>query len=207
MDAGNSEAGESRPSGPVPADSSLVLILRAQDGDEQAREELCARYLPRLRRWARGRLPMWAREHLDTEDIVQETLLHSIRQLDHFTATHDRAFWAYTCQALRNRLHDVVRRAYRRPAAGELSENHTALDPSPLELAVGSDTLKRYEGALQRLRQGDRDLIVAKVELGFQYAEITELLGKSSVGAARVAVSRALIRLAAEMGLERHGQE
>jgi RNA polymerase sigma-70 factor, ECF subfamily len=207
MDAGNSDAGENRPSGALSADSSMVLILRAQDGDERAREELCARYLPRLRRWARGRMPMWAREHLDTEDIVQETLLHSIRQLDHFTARHDRAFWAYTCQALRNRLHDVVRRANRRPVAGELSENHTALDPSPLELAVGSDTLKRYEGALQRLRQGDRDLIVAKVELGFQYSEITELLGKSSVGAARVAVSRALIRLAAEMGLERHGQE
>jgi RNA polymerase sigma factor (sigma-70 family) len=187
------------------ADSSLVLVLKAQEGDERAREELCARYLPRLRRWARGRLPAWARDHLDTEDIVQETLVRSIRQLDGFSATHDRAFWAYTCQALRNRLHDVVRRASRRPVTGELSEEQVADDPSPLEIAVGHDTLKRYEEALQRLRQMDRELIVAKVELGFDYSEIAELLGKTSVGATRVAISRALIRLAAEMGLERHG--
>lgn len=207
MDPTHPAAGAASLSGAVPADSSLILIQRAQDGDERAREELCARYLPRLRRWARGRLPAWAREHMDTEDIVQETLHHSIRQLDSFSATHDRAFWAYTCQALRNRLHDVVRRANRRPAARELSEDQAGEDPSPLELAVGSDTLKRYEGALQRLRQADRELIVAKVELGFEYSELTALLGKASVGATRVAVSRALLRLAAEMGLERQGQQ
>ena len=76
-------------------------------------------------------------------------------------------------------------------------------DPSPLELAVGRDTLRRYESALQRLRPIDRELIVAKVELGFEYTEITELLGKASIGATRVAVSRALIRLAGEMGIDR----
>lgn len=187
----------------LPADSSLVLVLRAQEGDAAAREELCARYLPRLRRWARGRLPAWSREHLDTEDIVQETLVQSIRHLEGFSATHDTAFWAYTCQALRNRLHDVVRRAARRPISSELTEGQAAEDPSPLELVVGQDTLRQYEGALQRLRPADRDLIVAKVELGFGYPEIADLLGKSTVGATRVAVSRALLRLAAEMGIER----
>jgi RNA polymerase sigma-70 factor (ECF subfamily) len=180
-----------------------MLVLRAQNGDDVAREELCARYLPRLRRWAHGRLPIWAREHLDTEDIVQETLLRSIGQLDGFAPNHDQAFWAYTCQALRNRLTDVVRRAYRRPSAAILSEDHVTEDPSPLELAVGRDTLRQYEQALDRLRPADRELIIAKVELGFDYAEITELSGKASVGATRVAVSRALLRLATEMGLDR----
>jgi RNA polymerase sigma-70 factor (ECF subfamily) len=188
---------------PLSADSSLLLVLRAQEGDERAKDELCARYLPRLRRWARGRLPSWARDHEDTEDIVQDTLVRSIAQLDGFSPTHEHAFWAYTCQALRNRLRDVVRRAHRRPAPSELSEQQVADDPSPLELAVGRDTLRRYETALQRLRPIDRELIVAKVELGFEYDEITELLGKASIGATRVAVSRALIRLAEEMGIDR----
>src|SRR5262245_37531529 len=31
--------------------SSVSLLIRAQHGDEAARNELCARYLPRLRRW------------------------------------------------------------------------------------------------------------------------------------------------------------
>src|SRR6476619_2854088 len=97
------------------ADSSMTLLLRAQQGDERARNELCARYLPRLRRWAHGRLPGWAREHQDTEDIVQDTLLHSIRRLESFAPRHDQAFCAYLCQAIRNRVSDAVRRANRRP--------------------------------------------------------------------------------------------
>ena len=145
------------------------LFFRAQEGDERAKNELCARYLPRLKRWARGRLPIRAREHLDTEDIVQETLVRSIAQLEGFSPTHEHAFWAYTCQALRNRLRDVVRHAQRRPPPGALSEEHITDDPSPLELAVGRDTLRRYESALQRLRPIDRELIIAKVELGFEY--------------------------------------
>ena len=204
MDPLDSVPAATSAAGHVPAaDSSLILVMRAQEGDQRAKEELCARYLPRLKRWARGRLPVWAREHLDTEDIVQETLVRSIAQLEGFSPTHEHAFWAYTCQALRNRLRDVVRRAQRRPATGELTEEHVADDPSPLELAVGRDTLRRYESALQRLRPIDRELIVAKVELGFEYTEITELLGKASIGATRVAVSRALIRLAEEMGIDR----
>jgi RNA polymerase sigma-70 factor (ECF subfamily) len=187
----------------APASSSVSLILRAQDGDERAREELCARYLPRLRRWARGRMPVWARDHLDTEDIVQDALLQSVRRLDGFLPEHEGAFWGYTCQALRNRLLDVIRRASRRPPTAGLEGGFVANDPSPLEVAVGRDTLKRYEETLARLRPIERDLIVARVELGFDYSEITELLGKTSVGATRVAVSRALIRLAMEMGVER----
>ena len=41
-------------------ESSFALVLRAREGDQAARNELCARYLPRLRRWAHGRLPIWA---------------------------------------------------------------------------------------------------------------------------------------------------
>jgi RNA polymerase sigma-70 factor (ECF subfamily) len=186
-----------------PADSSLVLLQRARSGDEAARNELCARYLPRLRRWAHGRLPLWAREHLDTEDIVQDTLLQSVRRLDAFTPQHERAFCAYVCEALRNRLRDAVRRAARRPAGEPVSADAPASDPSPLEQAVGSQMLRRYESALGRLRESDRELVLARVELNLDYSEIADLLGKSSVAAARVAVSRALLRLGEEMGHER----
>lgn len=184
-------------------ESSLGLLLRAQQGDESARDQLCARYLPRLRRWAHGRLPVWAREHLDTEDIVQDTLLQSVRQLDAFTPQHERAFFVYVCEALRNRLRDAVRRAARRPASTELPADEPGSDPSPLELAVGGELMARYEAALRRLREPDRELIVAKVELGLDYIEIADLLGKPSIGATRVAVSRALLRLAGEMGVDR----
>jgi len=184
--------------------SSFALLQRARNGDEEACNELCARYLPRLRRWAHGRLPDWARQHLDTEDIVQDTLMQSMRQLPAFTPQHERAFCAYVSQALRNRLRDAVRRALTRPAGQPLSPEEPAGDPSPLEQAVGVQMLSRYDSALQRLREPDRELVVARVELGLDYQEIAGLLDKPSIPAARVAVSRALVRLATEMGVERH---
>jgi RNA polymerase sigma factor (sigma-70 family) len=186
------------------AHSSFALLLRARSGDEEACNELCALYLPRLRRWAHGRLPGWARQHLDTEDIVQDTLMRSVRQLSAFTPQHERAFCAYVSQALRNRLRDAMRRATTRPASQPLSPEEPASDPSPLEQALGTQMLGRYDMALQRLREPDRELVVARVELGLDYEEIAGLLDKPSVTAARVAVSRALLRLASEMGIERH---
>jgi RNA polymerase sigma-70 factor, ECF subfamily len=185
------------------ADSSMTLLLRAQQGDERARDELCARYLPRLRRWAHGRLPGWARDHQDTEDIVQDTLLNSIRRLDSFSPRHEQAFCAYLCQAIRNRVSDAVRRAARRPASEELPSGSATSDPSPFELAVGRETAEQYDDALQRLSESDRELIIARVELGLDYSEITALAGKSSIGTTRVAVSRALLRLAGAMGHDR----
>ena len=184
-------------------ESSFALLQRARVGDDAARNELCARYLPRLRRWAHGRLPLWARDHLDTEDIVQDTLMQSVRRLEAFTPQHERAFCAYVCEGLRNRIRDVLRRAAVRPSGQPLSPDAPAPDPSPLEQAVGRQTLARYEAALQRLRETDRELVIARVELGLDYREIADLVGKSSVASARVAVSRALLRLGTEMGHER----
>jgi len=185
------------------AESSLALLLRARDGDEAARNELCTRYLPRLRRWAHGRLPVWARNHLDTEDLVQDTLMQSVRRLDAFTPEHDGAFCAYVCEALRNRLRDALRRAATRPSGSPISTDFAAHDPSPLEQAVGRQMLERYEAALHRLRESDRELIIARVELGLDYREIADLVGKATLASARVAVSRALVRLSIEMGHER----
>ena len=44
-----------------------------------------------------------------------------------------------------------------------------------------------------------RDLIVARVEMGLSYEEIAEELGKPTGNAARMAIARALLRLAAEL--------
>ena len=184
--------------------SSVDLLTRAQNGDEAARNELCARYLPRLRRWAHGRLPIWAREHLDTEDIVQDTLLRSVRQLDAFTPKHEHAFSAYVCEALRNRLRDALRRAARRPAplrtAGRRGRDRSVTARS---LRSGGKRWTATNPRCSVFARVDRELIIARVELGLDYREIAELLGRPTVGAARVAISRALLRLAVEMGVER----
>ena len=84
-----------------------------------------------------------------------------------------------------------------------MSFDEPASDPSPLERAVGRQLLARYDAALQRLRESDRELVIARVELGLDYAEIADLSGKPSLAAVRVAVSRAIVRLGTEMGHDR----
>src|SRR3712207_5387369 len=99
------------------SDATLVLIARARDGDADALNDLCARYLPRLERWAHGRLPSGARGVIDTHDIVQETLTHVVQRLKSFQPRHEGAFQAYVRQALLNRIRDEARKLHRRAPA------------------------------------------------------------------------------------------
>jgi RNA polymerase sigma-70 factor (ECF subfamily) len=187
------------PKGRTDAESSLALLARARIGDSDALDVLCARYLPRLQRWAHGRLPSWARGALDTHDIVQDTLAQVIQRIQTFEPRHDAAFQAYVRQALLNRIRDEIRRVHRRPAADPLDSARPSPEPSPLEEAIGQEALERYEAALQRLRPEDREAIIVRIEMGLSYNEAAEALGKPSVAAAHMAVSRALVRLAQEM--------
>ena len=60
-------------------DSTFDLIERVRQGDQEALERLFARHLTPLQRWASGRLPRWARDLADTDDLVQDTLLERSR--------------------------------------------------------------------------------------------------------------------------------
>jgi RNA polymerase sigma-70 factor (ECF subfamily) len=187
------------PSDPL-EDSTLSLLARARAGDPSALDTLVARHLPRLRRWASGRLPKWARDAVDTTDLVQDTLLQTFKRIDAFEVRGEGALQAYLRQGVLNRIRDQYRKARRRPPPEELDARLEDEAPSPLEMAVGQEALERYESALQRLRPEDREAIIARVELGVSHNELARMLGKPSANAARMAVERALVRLAAEMG-------
>jgi len=180
--------------------SSLTLLERAQAGDRVALDSLIARYLPRLQRWATGRLPRWARDMADTQDLVQETLFQTFKRIERFEPRGEGALLAYLRQAILNRVREELRRAKRRPPMSELDSEAEDSARSPLEEAIGQEALERYERALAMLRREDRELVVARIELGYTNQEIAELLDKPTPNAARMAVERAIIRLAKEMG-------
>jgi RNA polymerase sigma-70 factor (ECF subfamily) len=193
--------GEEEAGGALEAETSLDLLERAKSGDRRALDQLMARYLPRLRRWASGRLPGWARDMADTEDLVQDTMLQTFRRIDRFEVRHEAGLQAYLRQAVINRIRDACRRQERRGLTSLLDSQHPGSDESPLEAAIGAEALDRYERALQRLRPEDRDAVVARVEMGCSNEEIAAALNKPSPNAARMAVARALVRLAEEMRL------
>jgi len=175
-----------------------VLLARARAGDAAALDSLFGRHLPRLRQWASGRLPRWARDVSDTPDLVQETLLQTLKRIDGFEPTHEGALQAYLRQAVMNRIRDEIRKRQRRPLAA-MPQDIEGSEPSPLEQAIGRQTVDRYEAALARMRDEDREVLIGRIELGLTYEELAEAVGKPSAEAARKAAQRALVKLVEDM--------
>jgi RNA polymerase sigma-70 factor (ECF subfamily) len=185
--------------GPPDLTSTTELIDQARRGDLAALDRLFTRLYPPLRRWTRGRLPGWARDLADTEDLVQEALVQTFKRMGDFEPRGGGALQAYVRQAILNRIRDELRRAGRRPAAAGFDGTEVDDGLSPLEQVIGREAVDRYEACLARLKPRDREAVIARLEMGFDYDELRDLLGTPTVQAARKAAERALIRLAAEM--------
>jgi RNA polymerase sigma-70 factor (ECF subfamily) len=184
---------------PDDLESSIDLVLKAQSGDAAALEELLARYLPRLQRWASGRMPIGIRSMNDTGDIVQDAVIRSLRNLNSLQIKTEGDLQAYLRKAIRNRIIDEIRRYERRPQREQVPENAIADCTDPLEAVIGAEMLAAYERALEGLSDEERQAIILKVELHLTYEEIARQLDKPTPAAARMAVTRALKRLAATM--------
>jgi len=110
-------------------ESTRSLLERAKTGDDEAIDEICSRYLPRLSRWATGRLPARARGLVDTADLAQETLIRTLRRLDSINASHPASLPAYLRTAILNRIRDEIRRVAARPEYGSLTGSEVASTP------------------------------------------------------------------------------
>jgi RNA polymerase sigma-70 factor, ECF subfamily len=183
-------------------ESSMMLFHKAKAGDREALDRLYTRYLPRLSRWASGRLSPTSRHLEDTSDLVQEVLIRFLDKVDEFDPQHPGALMAYLRTALLNRIRDVSRYVARRPDRVDVDkadEAQVATPLSPYEECVAKETTERYEAALQRLSEDEQAAIILKVELDYSNEEMAQELNKPSADAARMFASRALLKLAREM--------
>lgn len=184
--------------------SSIELLARLQAGDTDAQDALLARYLPRLQRWASGRLSRGLRTMRETGDLVQEVLIAALPHLPSLEIRTEAALQDYLRRAVRNRIIDLHRRSGRRPVRQTMPDADAvvAQDASPLERAIGVEALERYERALDRLSPDDRQTVFLRVEFDLDWAELAEQTGKPTPDAARMAFKRAVRRLAGEMSDE-----
>src|SRR4030095_14583798 len=136
---------------PSPVESTARLLARVREGNQAARNQLLARCIPLLTRWGPRRPPHRFRELLDTSDLVQMALIRSLNSLDKFEPKHDGAFMGYLRRITQNLMRDEIRRVSGRPAPGPLDDGIPSVQPTPLEEALGSDILRRYESSISRL--------------------------------------------------------
>ena len=181
---------------PPSPEETTVLLQRIQSGDEVALNALLVKILPRLRRWAHGRLPNAARGMLDTGDIVQTVATKALKHLARLDVHQHGSVGFYLRQAVLNEIASQWRRAGRKPRETTVGESLAADDTSPLDRLLGAERVSLYEDALSRLTNADRDAIIGRFELGYGYEELARYLGKPSAATARVTVHRAVKRLA-----------
>src|SRR6478672_244926 len=131
----------------IDPESTFSLIERVRAGDEEALERLFARHLKPLQRWATGRLPKWARDLADTDDLVQDTLLRTFKKIESFEPRRVGALQAYLRSAVLNRLRDELRRKGREPESTSLDSIDVEAEDSPLEAAIGREKVEAYEQA------------------------------------------------------------
>ena len=186
------------------ATTTLELLQRARDGDRDALDGLFSRLLPSLRRWAHGRLRRGARDGSDTADLVQQAMVGALRHLDRFEPKRRDALRAYLRKAIRNRVVDEERKTGRRPRQVTLDQADLAAEPglSPLGRLLSREQEQRLQKAIEKLGIDDRELVIARLDLGYSYAQIALACGRPTADAARMAVHRALLRLAEEMGTD-----
>ena len=166
----------------TPPESTATLLSLLRDGDGAARERLMARYLPMLRRWAHGRLPSFARDLNDTNDLVQITLLSALKNLDQFESRHEGALLAYLRTSLMNAIRGEMRRVGRHGGADEPlpEDSEWPLDADRPRRAWtpinGSTTRRRWRNSPEHKREA----VLLRLEFGMSYAEIAAALDRPS---------------------------
>lgn len=176
-------------------DTTVDLLARFRAGDERAKEILIERCVPPLRRWARGRLPGFARSLCDTQDLVQDAVLRSLPRLVSFDPRGRGALLGFLRRAVHNQVIDEVRKAQRRPEGDVQIDTRPDPAPSPLQQAMLQQDMNHYRAGLATLCPRDQAMIRARFEDTLSYDEIAARFGKPNANAARVAVTRAIARL------------
>ena len=119
-----------------PVESTTRVHERARAGDRSAAIILIERAAPSVRAWAHGKLPQSVRNDADTEDIVQDAVLRTLRRLTSFQHRTVDGMQAYLRASVINRIRDLLRASGRHGAVESLTDKLSSPLPSALEDAI-----------------------------------------------------------------------
>jgi RNA polymerase sigma-70 factor, ECF subfamily len=186
------------------------LVVQAQEGDASALDQLCGVYAERVRRIVRFRMGPELRSQLESMDLVQETLIDAVKDLDAFAYSSEGDFLRWLARIVENTIRDNVDRMHaakrdvrRQVALGEITARTgrpgadaglPAAATTPSAVLSAREDLDKLERAMDQLKPEYRDVIVlAKIE-GLTCKEIAAKLNKSRAAVA-MSLSRAIVSL------------
>jgi RNA polymerase sigma-70 factor (ECF subfamily) len=188
------------------------LARRASDAALGRRLEAHRDYLTTLARVQIGRR---LQGKVDPTDVVQETFLHAVRDAAQFRGSSDQELAGWLRQILAARLADQVRRycgtqgrdvRLEQALQVELDQSSQLLDrglvaplSSPSQQAVRHEQATWLAGALERLPEDYREVLVLHHLEACAFPEVARRMGRS-VEAVKKLWARALARLKQSLG-------
>jgi RNA polymerase sigma-70 factor, ECF subfamily len=169
------------------ADRALIMRMRA--GDQRAFDEFFNASAPRLLAFLARRSGM---DSASIEDIVQNSLIKAIRNLDKYRG--EAALFTWLTEICRHELADVSRKSARRPAHMSLEEPYadSYMETHQLQASQAAEPLWQVDTAsqrsavmkvLQRLPAHYAIALEAKYGDGMSVEDIARQLGLTRVAA------------------------
>jgi RNA polymerase sigma-70 factor, ECF subfamily len=186
------------------ADRVSPLLDAASRGDKSALDQLVAHYLPRLHAFVRVKMGAGLRAREGSADIVQSVCREALEERDNFVFKGEAPFLSWLMTAALNkmreraRFHGRQRRDVdREEDIEDLAEIYgTLLTPS--RVAIDREEIDRFESALDRLPDDEREVIVLARIVGLPHKEIAAHIGRTTRATTSL-LGYAMVRLAKEM--------
>jgi RNA polymerase sigma-70 factor, ECF subfamily len=178
---------------PYHAPEVLVWVRAAQAGDQGAFGSLVERF----QRDVYGKAYSIVKNHLDADDIVQETFLRAYRSLPGFRFESSFRTWLITIttrQAL-NHL-DRLRKGHVSLDAEEEGHDHLALrvEENQMTAMLDQEARRLLREALPRLPKRQKQALMLKLERDWKYEQIAAEMG-TSVGSVKAHIFHAIQNL------------
>jgi len=180
---------------------SPEVLLRAAGGDQQALQELFARYRDRLKRMVRLRLSRRLQGRVDDSDVLQESFLEISKKLPEYVRQPTLPFFLWLRHMTGLKLAEVHRRhlgTQMRDADREVSLHRGGLPEAdsvslaaqllgklttPSQAAIKAEQRIYVQEALNSMDPTDREVLALKHFEQLSTSEIGEVLGLSKAGA------------------------
>ena len=153
--------------GAVDIDRDRLLVLRYQQGDAGAFDELYRRYFPRLHLYCQRRVG----DRHASEELAQEAFVRALRAMPRFAG--DRRFYPWMTVIAQRLCIDHHRRTARVEPTAEIDLGVFEEEHDELFASVDRDHLNE---AMCRLAPRHRAVLALREEQGFTYQQIAERL-------------------------------
>ena len=184
----------------------IGLLRQARDGSQDALNELFEDLAPHLLAFIRLRLGRDLRGRVESQDILQITLLKAFANLETFAGSGSSSLGGWLTAIARNEIRDQVDyfRRQRRDVTRQVpidaeAENFREQLSSIVSRLQLRERQHRLEQALEELKDEYREVILLRQYEELSFSEIGERLGRSP-DACRMLLARAIAALSRAMG-------